>query len=271
MKFIQFYKNGGPALGAESGRGFVDVASIDASMPSTLLELVQNGYRADELSKYLSKAPIIDESNITYAPVIQGMEKIICVGLNYSDHAKECNAELPVDPTIFCKFANAIAAHKQDIVLPKNAHTFDYEAELVIIAGPNGSIWGYTIGNDLSIREWQKKTSQWLLGKTYDSFAPIGPVAVDADSIDADNLGVMTRVNGEVRQNSSTNKMIFSCRQLVDYINNYIPLKAGDIIFTGTPHGVAMGYPAEADAWLKSGDVVEVEIENIGILCNQFV
>jgi len=271
MKFFQFYKNGEPSLGSVCDRGFVDVAGIDASMPSTLLELVQSGYKADGLSKYLSTAPIIDESNIKYAPVIQGMEKIICVGLNYRDHAKECETELPKDPTIFCKFSNAIAAHKQDIVLPKNAHTFDYEAELVIIAGPNGSIWGYTMGNDLSVREWQKKTSQWLLGKTYDSFAPIGPFAVYADSVDPDNLGILTKVNGEVRQNSNTKEMIFSCSQLIEYINNYIPLKAGDIIFTGTPHGVAMGYPKESAPWLKSGDVVEIEIENIGILSNRLI
>ena len=145
-------------------------------------------------------------------------------------------AALPESPTVFCKLPNALAAHGQAIALPA-AEEIDYEAELVLVMGEGGRVFACTCGNDLSVREWQRASGQWLCGKTYDGFGPIGPYAVDAESLPAGGLGISCRVNGELRQHSNTSDLIFSPEELVRYLMPRIPLKAGDGIFTGTPSG----------------------------------
>ena len=136
--------------------------------------------------------------------------------------------------------------------------------------GEGGRVFACTCGNDLSVREWQRASGQWLCGKTYDGFGPIGPYAVDAESLPAGGLGISCRVNGELRQHSNTSDLIFSPEELVRYLMPRIPLKAGDVIFTGTPSGVMLGYPADQKRWLRAGDTVEVTIEGIGTLKNSF-
>ena len=263
MKFLQFYKNNAPALGMVTDNGIIDVGA-NAGMPKTMLELAQSG----GLSALRNlTGPILNEKSLTYAPVITGMEKILCIGLNYRAHALETGMGLPDCPSVFCKFSNALAAHEETIKLP-NAEEIDYEAELVLIIGPNGKVFACTCGNDLSIREWQRATTQWLCGKTYDGFAPIGPCAVDYDSLPKDGMKISCRVNDELRQDSHTSDLIFDAQAIIDYLMPRIPLKPGDIIFTGTPSGVMMGYPADKKNWLKSGDTVEVTIEGIGTLKN---
>ena len=168
----------------------------------------------------------------------------------------------------YCARVRALAAEYADRLSIKCGIEIDYEAELVLIMGENGKIFAATCGNDFSIREWQKATTQWLCGKSYDGFGPIGPYAVDFESLPKGGLGIQCRVNGELRQNSRTDDLIFDEQAIVDFLMPRIPLKAGDVIFTGTPSGVMMGWPVDKKQWLKSGDVVEVTIEGIGTLKN---
>ena len=265
MKFVQFMKDNAPALGIVTDKGIIDVGA-NAGMPRTMLELCRSG-DFDALRGLTE--PVVEEKNIVYAPIVTGMEKILCIGLNYRAHALESGAQIPTQPVVFCKLPNALAAHGQDIALP-DAKEIDYEAELVLIMGENGKILAATCGNDLSARDWQMATNQWLSGKTYDGFGPIGPYAVEWDELPKD-AAITCRVNGELRQNSPISDLIFPAQTLVDYIMPRIPLKAGDVIFTGTPSGVVMGYPADKKNWLKRGDVVEVGIEGIGVLKNKLV
>lgn len=223
----------------------------------------------------------VSDENITYAPCISEPEKIICVGLNYVDHAEESKMEIPTSPVLFSKFNNALAAHNQTIALPTNAEKYDYEAELVIVIGKEASnvskddalsyVFGYAVGNDLSARDLQFRTGQWLLGKSLDHFAPIGPELVTADQVDPTNLNISCKVNGETRQSSNTRDMIFDCATIISYVSEYMTLKPGDVIFSGTPDGVILGYPEDQQIWLKSGDEVEVSIEDIGTLFNVLV
>jgi len=263
MKFLQFYKDNEPTLGLVSEKGIIDVGANEGC-PRTMLELCASG---DLAPLAALTGPILNEEELTYAPIVTGMEKMLCVGLNYRAHALECGMELPKEPAIFCKLPNALSAHQQVIGLPTGIQ-IDYEAELVLIMGKDGRIFAATCGNDLSIREWQKATTQWLCGKSYDGFGPMGPYAVDYESLPEGGLAIQCHVNGELRQNSRTDDLIFNAQQIVDYLMPRIPLKAGDVIFTGTPSGVMMGWPEDQKQWLKSGDVVEVTVEGIGTLRN---
>lgn len=218
-----------------------------------------------------------NEENIVYGPCVTNPEKILCIGLNYRQHAIESNMAIPTSPLIFNKFNNSLAAHNEIIQVSNLAEKIDYEVELVIVMGQNAykvteeealsKVFGYCTGNDLSARDLQFRTSQWLLGKACDGFAPIGKYLVTADEVeDPNDLHLETRVNGEIRQSSNTSDMIFSCANLVSYISHYMTLRPGDIIFTGTPQGVIMGYPQDKQVWLKAGDEVITEIEKLGEL-----
>ena len=263
MKFLQFYKDGCPTLGVVTDKGVVDMSAYP-HLPQTMLALCQSG---DVGALEGLDGPYLDESSLTLAPVVTGMEKILCIGLNYRAHAMETGMAIPTSPTVFCKMPNALAAHNEVIQLP-DAIEFDYEAELVLIMGEGGKVFAATCGNDLSIREWQNASTQWLCGKSYNGFGPIGPYAVEFDSLPKKGVAISCRVNGEVRQDSSTSDLVFNAEELVAYLMPRLPLKAGDIIFTGTPSGVMLGYPADKKNWLKSGDTVEVTIEGIGTLKN---
>ena len=184
----------------------------------------------------------------------------------------------PLYPILFSKFNNALAAHGQKITLPKSARKYDYEAELIVVIGKEASsvtkeealsyVFGYTCGNDLSARDLQFRTGQWLLGKTCDRFAPIGPYIVTADAIDPSDLNITCVVNGKVRQSGNTSDMLFDCADIISYASEYMTLKPGDLIFTGTPSGVITGEPADKRIWLKPGDEITVSIEKIGSLTN---
>ncbi|AVK47618.1 5-carboxymethyl-2-hydroxymuconate isomerase [Clostridium sp. MF28] len=283
MKFINYKINNEILLGIKTSRGIVDVkklANNNTNIPTTIEELIKSGENKLKLLSNLLEisTPTIEEENIEYAPCVLSPEKILCVGGNYKEHGKECKLELPIYPLIFSKFNNSLAANKQIIQLPKNAEKFDYEAELVIIIGKEAFnvakdealsyVFGYTIGNDLSARDLQLRTSQWLLGKTCNNFAPIGPYLVTADEIDANNLEIRCEVNEKVCQLGNTKNMIFDCATIVSYISQFMTLKPGDLIFTGTPSGVIAGRPKDKQNWLKSGDRVVISIENLGTLIN---
>jgi len=215
------------------------------------------------------------------APAVTGCDKILCIGLNYRQHAKECNLPLPPAPVLFNKFSNALAADGDSVYLDPAYVEYDYEAELVAVMGKPARnvssedaldyVFGYTCGNDLSTRDLQfARSNQWLLSKTFDGFAPIGPWVVTADALDPNDLAISSTVNGELRQNSRTSDMIFSLAEIIADLSRHFTLLPGDLIFTGTPQGVMHGYPKDQKNWLKPGDSVEVTIEGIGTLHNTF-
>ena len=213
--------------------------------------------------------------------LIPNPKNIICIGLNYADHIAETSLATHDFPEIFMKTSNALASN-QDIVpiQDKNLH-YDYEGELVIIIGKSGKniprdkakehILGYTIGNDVSARALQFRGSQWILGKSLDNFAPIGPIIVSPDEFDFDNATITTTVNGEVRQQAQLQQMLFKPDAIIEFVSRYITLQKGDIIFTGTPSGVVLGKNEERYGWLKSGDTVSISISGIGTLENKFI
>jgi 2-keto-4-pentenoate hydratase/2-oxohepta-3-ene-1,7-dioic acid hydratase in catechol pathway len=218
----------------------------------------------------------------TLLPPIVEPSKIICIGLNYADHATETGADLPTLPVVFNKFPTTLIGHKQPIVLPSISEKVDFEAELVVVIGKPcrhvsaaqamDHVFGYTCGHDVSARDWQKGRpgGQWLLGKTFDSFAPLGPWIVTAESPNhAENLRVQFRLNGETMQDGSTHLFIFSIASLVEHLSKFCTLLPGDLLFTGTPSGV--GVARTPPVFMQPGDLAEVEIEGIGTLVNPVV
>ena len=208
--------------------------------------------------------------------------KVVCIGLNYKDHAEESKMAIPKEPVLFSKFPTAVIGHGDNIVLPKVSTKVDYEAELVIVIGKRGRhlsladaekcIAGYTVGHDVSARDWQleKDGKQWMAGKTFDTFAPCGPVIVTSDELgDPHALQISLRLNGQTLQNSNTIQMIFKANEIVAYISQIFTVEPGDLIFTGTPPGI--GHAKTPPLYLKAGDVAEVEIQGIGILRNPVV
>ena len=212
--------------------------------------------------------------------LIPNPKNIICIGLNYADHIAETRLATHDFPEIFMKITNALANHQDTITIEDESFHYDYEGELVIIIGKTGKnisreqakehILGYTIGNDVSARALQFRGSQWILGKSLDNFAPIGPVIVSHDEFDFDNATITTTVNGEVRQQAKLEQMLFKPDAIIEFVSQYITLQEGDIIFTGTPSGVVLGKNEKRYGWLKSGDTVSISISDIGTLVNQF-
>lgn len=200
------------------------------------------------------------------------------MGLNYAKHAKETNNPIPKLPILFNKFNNTLNAHNGTVkVSAVNAEKFDYEAELVIVMGKRAAnvseaealsyVFGYATGQDFTARDLQQRSSQWMIGKTNDGFGPIGPYVLTSDLVgDPNQLKIEQYVNGEVRQSSNTNDMVFNCAQIVSYTSKIFTLEPGDVIFTGTPEGVISGYAKDKQVWLKPGDVLETRIEKLGNL-----
>ena len=206
--------------------------------------------------------------------------KFICVGLNYRDHAIEAKAEVPSVPTIFSKFTNTVIGPGAPIVLPKNSSRPDYEAEFAFVIGKGGRhiaaddwtqhVFGYTIVNDVSARDFQMATSQWTMGKTFDTFAPMGPCIVSADEIaDPHALDISLRIGGETLQNSNTRELIFKIPELVAFLSSVMTLEPGDIVSTGTPAGV--GFARRPPRYLRPGDEVVISVSGIGELRNPVV
>jgi 2-keto-4-pentenoate hydratase/2-oxohepta-3-ene-1,7-dioic acid hydratase in catechol pathway len=285
MKVVSIRSEGGERLGIQTGSGVVDVAAAvgGAAVPLTVGELIVAGEAGRSALESLASGvtDLLDEDALTLGPCVPNPGKIICIGLNYRRHAEESNLPIPTTPVVFSKFSNTLAGHKEEVPLPIGlAEQFDYEAELCAVIGRRAKgvseaealdyVFGYCNANDLSVRDLQTRTSQWLLGKTSDKFFPIGPYLVTADEVgDPQALQVVGRVNGQVVQNSNTADMIFSVAEIVSYCSRYFTLEPGDLITTGTPEGVAMGRPDKP--WLKPGDVVEIEIDKLGVLQNTMI
>ena len=290
---LELVPGGERLLGVETDRGIVVVPAAAKELglpaPQDMDELLQQG-RAQDVRTVLDaleqldgpscEAVLRDPATVRFAPLVTRPNKVVCVGFNYREHANETGTPIPTVPPLFNKYNNALNRHGGTITLPTRvAYQFDYETELVIVIGREARevtedqalayVAGYATGNDFSARDLQTATTQFMIGKTSDGFAPIGPWLVTADRVsDPNNLRLQTHVNGEQRQDWTTRDMIFNCAQLISFASSIFPLCPGDVIFTGTPQGVIFGQkqPREQRAWLKAGDEVTSEIEGLGQL-----
>ena len=284
ITLLTFRKDETYRLGIKTARGVLDVTAAAIALglpaPADMDDLLQNG-RAGLLRPIVEQAPAsayLDEATLTYGPVVTRPQKIIMMGFNYRTHAAETGTPIPADPPLFNKFNNTLNHHGGQIKLPTSvAKEFDYEIELVIVFGrrcDNVSeadaleyVAGYCTGNDFSARDLQRLTSQFMIGKTHDGFAPLGPYLVTSDLVgDPNKLRLETRVNGEQRQDWNTSDMIFNCRQLISFASKMMTIEPGDIFFTGTPQGVILGMPKDKRVWLRPGDKIACSVEKLGEL-----
>jgi 2-keto-4-pentenoate hydratase/2-oxohepta-3-ene-1,7-dioic acid hydratase in catechol pathway len=272
----------GPRAAIVKGSFLVELNATDNRQPLTVRQLLEAGPEAvHAAAKLLDRddAVLHDAARATFLPPVPDPPKIVCIGLNYRDHAAESGVSVPKEPVVFSKFATALIGPEAPIVLPPVSREVDYEAELVIVVGKRGRprtaeealgyVAGYTIGHDVSARDWQlkKEGKQWLCGKSFDTFAPTGPVLVTPDEVpDPHNLAIRLRRNGQTMQDSNTRELVFGVGPLLAYLAQVFTLEPGDLIFTGTPPGV--GFARKPPVFLQPGDVVEVEIDGLGILRN---
>ena len=281
MRFVTLERDGYAEPGVLSGG---ELIGIGGARFDSVLSVIAGGADAlDRVGRWLKNPPPgqpFDPARTQLAAPVPRPPKIVCIGLNYRDHAEESNLPIPETPTVFAKFPTAVIGHRRPIVLPKNSAKPDYEAEFAVVIGKGGRhiaedrwrehVFGYTMVNDVSARDYQMATTQWMMGKTFDTFAPIGPAIVTADEIaDPHNLDISLTLGGEAMQHSNTRHLIFGVPKLIAFLSSVFTLEPGDIISTGTPAGV--GFARKPPRWLKPGDEVVVRVEGLGELVNPVV
>ncbi len=289
MYIVSYRAQGRWLAGIVHGSLLADVASLLPAYkkPVTVRALLEEGaaaveqaLRSAELAFESKPGWLISLDTVETGPPVPDPDKIICLGLNYREHAAELRMGVATVPALFAKFRNALSGPSSDIVLPGVSTQVDYEGELAVVVGRRckgvaekealACVAGYTIMNDVSARDLQMQTSQWTAGKTLDSFAPMGPGIVPASDIpDPQTLQITTRVNGVALQQGNTRDMIFTVSRTIAFLSSLMTLEPGDIIATGTPSGV--GFKRKPPVFLKAGDIVEVEIERIGMIRNRVV
>ena len=284
MKIVGFTTDAGLRLGMVEDEQVVDLQAVEPRLPGDLAAVLSH-YAGDlsPLADLVRKAPASARrplAGITYALPVARPRKIICLGLNYLEHVKEGRYadNLPKFPTLFARGLNSLVAHQQPLIRPLLSETFDYEAEMVVVIGKRAKhmtlenalscVAGYTCGNEGSIREFQRHTTQWHMGKNFDHSGSMGPWVVTADELPAGGKGlkIESRINGKVMQSDNTSNMMFPVAETIVYATQGITLEPGDVLFTGTPSGVA--HARKPPAWMRHGDVCEIEIEGIGVLRN---
>ena len=286
MKLVTFQQDGAlipGVLTVRDGREvIVDLARADASLPNSVRGILEGGSAA--LAKAEAAAvdasDVLDAASVKLAAPIPNPGKILCIGLNYADHAAESGQPLPDYPIVFSKYSNTVIGSGEAIILPRVTDKVDYEAELGFVIGVGGRhiseadaldhVAGYMPINDVSARDYQERVSQWTMGKSFDTFAPMGPALVTADEVgDPHELAIRLWIGDEVLQDSNTSQLIFSVPKLVADISEVMTLEPGDIVSTGTPPGV--GGARTPPRWMRAGETVNIEIEKLGILSNPIV
>ncbi|MCM4155754.1 fumarylacetoacetate hydrolase family protein [Gramella sp. AN32] len=282
MKILYYKKDKFYLPGIHTDQGIIEIPASDEDK----LRYATSALTNDDVAHFKSLIEKKDgltflrEEELKIGPCVKKPSKIICVGLNYQRHAQESNMEPPKFPVLFNKFNNTLVNYSGDVTLGQEGREFDYEVELGVVIGKickNVSVesaleyvLGYCTANDLSCRDLQFKTPQWLLGKSLDKFLPLGKYLVTSNEItDCQNLSLRCYLNGELRQDSNTADMIFSVAEIISFISRHMTLEPGDLILTGTPEGVIMGMAEKI--WLRPGDVVKVEIEQLGATINKMV
>lgn len=283
MKLINMLVNNAPRLGILTDRGVIDVAALapERGFPKTMMEAVRMG--REKALALLNEAEaqadaFLDEAEITYAPAVDDPEKILCAGVNYRAHIEETTGSFTpaAAPTIFAKFRNTLAPHRGVVIRCRNSQKHDYESEIAVVIGRRAAyispeeaedyIFGYTLANDVSARDLQKATTQWIPGKSCDTFCPLGPCIVTADALRYDQMHLTGYKNGELRQEGHSTDMIHNIPTLVSFLSGCLTLEPGDVILTGTPSGVILGRPEGQQDWLQPGDVITVREDTIGEL-----
>ncbi|HYQ07245.1 MAG TPA: fumarylacetoacetate hydrolase family protein [Xanthobacteraceae bacterium] len=284
MKIVAFEGQGGPRIGIVEGDQVIDLQAAEPRVPNDLAEwLAKTNGDTKQLAEIAKRAPASARkplSSIAYALPVGRPGKIVCLGLNYLEHVKEGSQRdnIPKFPTIFMRGLTSLVPHGAPILRPLASETLDYEAELILVIGKHAKhltaanatscIAGYSCGNEGSVREFQRKTTQWDMGKNFDRTGGFGPWLITADELPdaAKGLKIQSRLNGTVMQSDNTDNMLFPIVEMLVYITQGITLEPGDVIFTGTPSGV--GHARKPPVWMKNGDTIEVEIERIGTLRN---
>lgn len=287
MRFVQFTsKNGGPQhLGVQLKQGgdVIAVSAVDSRIPNNLKKFLEGGEDLLKKAKRIvaEGRSVFPEADVNFLAPVSRMDKLACIGLNYSGHCKEQGVSPPESPVVFSKFPSTIVGPRDNITLPVISDKVDWEAELAIVIGKKckalnnhegeDCIFGYTVAQDITARDWQKSKrngGQFLLGKSMDTFCPLGPAVITKEAIcDINNLSVKTWVNGNLKQDGNTSELIFKPHEIVAYISQFMTLLPGDVILTGTPAGV--GFARNPPEYLQRGDVLETEISSIGRLRNK--
>ena len=276
MKLVTFTDRAGTRIGLLRDDGIVDLAKVDAGLPRDMISLITGwaDHRA-KVASAASRAADFPLAAVSLEAPVPRPGKIMAIGLNYADHIVESGQTTPEHQVWFGKQVTAVNGPYAPILLPKVSTRLDYEAELAVIIGARAKhvsrddarsvIFGYCVGNDVSVRDWQMRTSQWIVGKSFDTHAPFGPAIVTADEIDDPHtLGIRALVNGEKRQDSNTANLVFSIYDQIAYLSQAMTLEPGDVIFTGTPGGV--GAAMKPPKYLKAGDVTRIEIDKLGFI-----
>ena len=271
------------ALLKGSSDTFISLSATDPLIPNNLQEIIQSQEHLDRATAALKNSSAIKENiaSITFKAPIERPGKIVCMGLNYADHAREGGNARPEYPSFFMRVPSSLTAHLSPIVRPKVSDKLDYEAELAFVVGKTARhltlenaldcVAGYSIFNDGSIRDYQRKTTQWTIGKNFDQTGPFGPWLVTPDELPlgCDGLNIQSRLNGQVMQNANTKDFLWGVAETIVLITECMTLEPGDVVITGTPAGV--GYARTPPVFMKPGDICEIEIESIGILRNTIV
>jgi acylpyruvate hydrolase len=273
MRFVSWTKNRARGIAARRGSELIDLEGLD------LMSILEAGQQGMERAAALARAgPALDPAGLEYLPPLSNPPKIICVGMNYQDHADENKLKPQTHPTFFARFASTLVGHGQPILRPTVSDTLDFEGELAAVVGKPGRhipaekaldhVAGYSIFNEASVREYQSRGQQWTLGKNFDATGAFGPEFVTAGELPpgAKGLRLTTRLNGATVQSANTDDLIFDVAQLVSRLSEALTLQTGDVIVTGTPAGI--GFFRNPKLYMKPGDVCEVEIERIGTLRN---
>jgi acylpyruvate hydrolase len=281
MKLTTFLSNGQARLGLVDGASVIDLHAAQPQVPADLRAALAAGVDLPAAAKaaIASGAPRLPLASLAFAPLVPEPGKTICLGLNYFDHAKEGGREKPEYPWFFLRGASSLIGHGAPGILPKVSVKFDYEAELALVIGRRvprhvsqqdapGYVFGYSCFNDMSVRDYQKRTPQWTIGKNFDGSGGFGPLLVSADELPpaADGLKIQGRLNGELMQSANTADMIWGVAETIALLSEVLTLEPGDVIVMGTPAGV--GQARTPPVWMKAGDSFEVEIERIGTLVN---
>ena len=282
MRFVRYKAQNTEGLAVQRDGEARGLLTTETGFPGRLDVLIGSGLLAlEKAAKILSSAPVIDLTSLDRLPPVAVPEKVICVGLNFRDHSAESGFKQPDYPTLFSRFNSSLIGDGAPLVRPRVSDQFDFEGELVAVVGKGGRhiptalaldhVIGYSIFNDVSVRDYQFKTPQWTVGKNFDDTGVFGPSLVTADELPLGCKGLLlqTRLNGDVVQSASTDDMVFDVATLISVISEAITLRSGDVIVAGTPSGV--GVSRKPPLFMKPGDTVEVEIEKIGILSNPVV
>jgi 2-keto-4-pentenoate hydratase/2-oxohepta-3-ene-1,7-dioic acid hydratase in catechol pathway len=278
MRLATIKTTDGPRLHVRGGEGYVDLGHATGDQRlAGLRGLLGGGAEALELARRVSEQPGREVTEPEFAAAVPNPNRILCLGVNYLEHALEGGRPPTTWPEVFVRGADSVADPYGELVKPELSERFDYEGELGLVVGRGGryipaaeafaAIFGYVVLNDATAREWQRAASQWTAGKNFDGSMPIGPEIVTTDEVDPTDLQLTTTLNGEVMQSARTSAMIFDIPRTIEYLSSFTTLRPGDVIATGTPSGV--GFARKPPVWLTPGDLIEVEVEGVGRIANR--